>query len=81
MSERLRVLNTPGTRPELRNVVERGLNLARERWIEAGDLSAEIATCVAQAAEQAGVSRQGLHRILQRHGLTAPEFRGRTSGE
>lgn len=36
---------------------------------------------VTQAAERAGVSRQGLHRILQRHGITARVFRGKTSGE
>ena len=113
----------PGNVRELRNVVERGLSLARGRWIEANDLPAEIAACgtqydarpdawpaatvagnrpmdrvaaereylvnllrmsggnVTQAAERAGVSRQGLHRILQRHGLTAREFRGKTSGE
>jgi DNA-binding NtrC family response regulator len=113
----------PGNVRELRNVVERGLSLARGRWIEATDLPAEIATGgaeydarpeswpaatvaanrpmdrvaaereylvnllrmsggnVTQAAEQAGVSRQGLHRILHRHGITAREFRGKTSDE
>lgn len=116
-------LNLPGNVRELRNVVERGLSLARGRWIEASDLPVEIVTCgaeddarpdswpattitgnrpmdrvaaereylvnllrmsggnVTQAAERAGVSRQGLHRILQRHGITAREFRGKTSGE
>lgn len=115
--------NWPGNVRELRNVVERGLSLARGRWIEADDLPQEIVSGssskdegtgvsalpaaagalpmdrtaaereylvnllrisggnVTQAAEQAGLSRQGLHRILQRHGLTAREFRGRSKGE
>jgi DNA-binding NtrC family response regulator len=118
----LRRHNWPGNVRELRNVVERGLSLARGRWIEADDLPAEIVSNsgpgnehmtasalpgvsgvlpmdrvaaereylvnllrlsggnVTQAAEQAGLSRQGLHRILQRHGLTARDFRGRAGG-
>ncbi|MEY3173992.1 MAG: Transcriptional regulatory protein ZraR [Planctomycetota bacterium] len=118
----LRRHSWPGNVRELRNVVERGLSLARGRWIEAIDLPAEIVTGgsvrderpgaaafpavagvlpmdrtaaereylvnllrmsggnVTQAAEQAGLSRQGLHRILQRHGLTAREFRGKAGG-
>jgi DNA-binding NtrC family response regulator len=117
----LRRHNWPGNVRELRNVVERGLSLARGRWIEASDLPTEIVVGgtgrdsfpprqptterpktlpmdrtaaereylvnllrmsggnVTQAAEQAGVSRQGLHRILQRHNLTARDFRGKVS--
>jgi DNA-binding NtrC family response regulator len=116
----LRKHSWPGNVREFRNVVERGLSLARGRWIEIHDLPAEIATPasptaeqtnrlnttqpantklpvdrtaaereylvnllqlsggnVTQAAEQAGLSRQGLHRILRRHGLEAKNFRTR----
>lgn len=31
---------------------------------------------VSQAAQQAGLSRQGMHKLLARHGLVAAEFRG-----
>lgn len=31
---------------------------------------------ISQAARQAGLSRQGLHKLLSRHGLDAAEFRG-----
>ncbi len=35
---------------------------------------------VAQAARQAGLSRQGLHKLLTRHGINAADFRGQTDG-
>jgi two-component system response regulator HydG len=30
---------------------------------------------VSQAAQQAGMSRQGMHKLLKKHGITAADFR------
>lgn len=106
----------PGNIRELRNVVERGVALARGEWITPADLPPsmqrslsdpepapdstepsppasraealdhaerdyllailrENAGNIAQSARQAGLSRQGLHKLLKRHGIDANDFR------
>lgn len=106
----------PGNVRELRNVIERGLSLARGPLIGVQDLPPEIARHtsipntavdvveepvassprpdrqsaerdyftrlmqehqgnVTKAAQQAGLSRQGLHRLLKKHGISPQKYR------
>lgn len=121
----LRQYHWPGNVREFRNVIERGMSLARGTLIDVCDLPAEITAAakrgsvaipttpgstitaapaanrpasavpdrqtaerdyfaqllhthsgnVTQAAKQAGLSRQGLHRLLRKHGLSPADFR------
>lgn len=111
--ELLRQYSWPGNIRELRNVVERGLTMARGEEILPTDLPAAIRRAdvnetrsqaartsgtraetvddaerdylmsllrensgnVAKSARQAGISRQGLHKLLNKHGVDASEFR------
>jgi DNA-binding NtrC family response regulator len=109
----LRQYSWPGNIRELRNVVERGLTMARGEEILPSDLPAAIRLAeanagrsqvtrisgtraetvddaerdylisllrgnsgnVAKSARQAGLSRQGLHKLLNKHGVDASDFR------
>lgn len=109
----LRQYSWPGNIRELRNVVERGLTMARGEEILPADLPAAVrrgesgrspahatrpggtraemaddaerdylvsllqenSGNVAKSARQAGLSRQGLHKLLNKHGVEARDFR------
>ena len=85
--ERIAVSDLPGTlassvgnaaprTPIGTEAASRESTLSRAERDYLTDLLRRLAGNVAQSAREAGMSRQGLHKLLRRHGIDAADFRG-----
>ncbi len=72
---RLRATSKTGTIPAASGPASRGEVLDEAERDYLISLLARNRGNVSQAAKQSGLSRQGLHRLLKKHGITAGQYR------